>query len=217
MARPYHPGPKQFVFTTGDGDDQQVSVDDPQQAYMAFSAFFRGREAETYTIRDEAAGQSLVLMPGRGVISRIQGADQPRAEYFRAGRANRYLPSAMLFFENGYAGLDRFGQWFSDLADLDASPETRGAAFAATITTEEGALQEVARIWADSGCVDPSDRYYVFFHTRSADEDRAERATVLKLIGFLGLERVDAPAGATGGEVWVRTDPRLEVECARWS
>jgi hypothetical protein len=217
MARPYQPGPKQFVFTAGDGDDQQVSVGDPQEAYMAFSAFFRGREAGTYTIRDEAAGQSLVLMPRQGVISRIRGAGQPRAEHLRAGRANRYLPSAMLFFENGYAGLDRFGQWFSDLSDLDASPETRGAAFAATITTEEAALQEVARIWADSGCVDPSDRYYVFFHAHDVDEDRAERATVLKLIEFLGLERVDAPAGATGGEVWVRTDPRLEVECARWS
>ncbi|WP_194822611.1 hypothetical protein [Micromonospora sp. S-DT3-3-22] len=217
MARPYEPGPKQFVFTVGDGDDQQVSVGDPQQAYMAFSAFFRGREAETYTIRDEAAGQSLVLMPGRGVISRIGGADQPRAEHLQAGRANRYLPSAMLFFENGYAGLDRFGQWFSDLSALDASPETRGAAFAATITTEAAAFQEVARIWADSGCVDPSDRYHVFFDAHGVDDDRADRATLLKLIEFVGLERVDAPAGAAGGEVWVRTDPRLEVECARWS
>lgn len=66
MARPYHPGPKQFVFSAGDGDDQPVSVGDPQEAYEAFSAFFRGRESDTYTIRDEAAGQRLVLMPRRG-------------------------------------------------------------------------------------------------------------------------------------------------------
>lgn len=217
MARPYQPGPKQFVFAAGDGNDQQVSVGDPQEAYMAFSAFFRDRESDTYAITDEPAGQSLVLMPRAGVISRIKDADRPRREYLQVDRGNRYLPSAMLFFENGYAGLDRFGQWFADLADLDASPETRGAARAASITTEAAAVEEVARIWAASGIVDPSDQYYVFFDSHGVDDDRAERAVLLKLIEFLGLERVDAPAEAAGGEVWVRADPRLDVEFARWS
>ncbi|MFF3617472.1 hypothetical protein [Streptomyces sp. NPDC002580] len=217
MARPYDPGPKQFVFAVGDGNDQQVSVGDPQEAYVAFSAFFRGRDADIYTINDEPAGQSLVLMPGQGLISRIKDTDQPRSEYLQVDRANRYLPSAMLFFENGYAGLDRFGQWFSDLSDLDASPETRGAARAATITTEAAAIEEVARIWVDSGSVDPSDQYYVFFDSHGIDDDRAERAVLLKLIESLGMERVDAPAEAAEGEVWVRTDPRLDAECARWS
>ncbi|MFF3213004.1 hypothetical protein ACFYYB_20320 [Streptomyces sp. NPDC002886] len=216
MARPYKPGPKQFVFAVGDGNDQQASVADAQEAYMAFSAFFRDRDSETYTINDAASGQSLVLMPGQGVISRIKDAG-PRSEYLRVDRGNRYLPSAMLFFENGFAGLDHFGQWFPDPADLDASPETRGAARAATITTEAAAIGEVARIWADSGYVDPSDQYYVFFDSHGIDEDRAERAELLKLIEFLGIERVDAPDGAAGGEVWVRTDPRLDAECARWS
>ncbi|MFD6888194.1 hypothetical protein [Streptomyces sp. NPDC059957] len=217
MARPYDPGPRQFVFAIGDGNDRQVSVGDPQEAYVAFSAFFRGRDSDTYTIKDEPSGQSLVLMPGQGVISRIRGADQTRAEYLQVDRGNRYLPSAMLFFENGYAGLDRFGQWFSDLSDLDASPESRGAARAATITTEAAAIEEVARIWADSGYVDPSDQYYVFFDSHGVDDDRAERAELLKLIEFLGIERVDTPTGAAGGEVRVRTDSRLDIEFARWS
>ncbi|MEU9358238.1 hypothetical protein AB0D35_09020 [Streptomyces sp. NPDC048301] len=217
MARPYTPGPKQFVFAAGDGDGQLVSVGDPQEAYVAFSAFFHERESDTYTINDAAAGQSLVLMPGRGLISRISDADRPRSEHLKAGRANRYLPSAMLFFENGYVGLDHFGQWFPDLADLDASPEDRGAARAATITTEAAAIEEVGRIWGDSGIVDPSDQYYVFFDSQDADDDRAERAELLKLVEFLGLERVDAPAEAADGEVWVRTDTRLDVEFARWS
>ncbi|MFF9909017.1 hypothetical protein [Streptomyces sp. NPDC013457] len=217
MARPYNPGPKQFVFTVGDGNDQQVSVGDPQEAYVAFSAFFRDRASDTYTINDGLSGQSLVIMPGRGVISRIQHADQTRSEYLRVDRSNRYLPSAMLFFENGYTGLDHFGQWFPDLADLDGSPETRDAARAATITSEAAAIREVARIWADSGYVDPSDRYYVFFDSHDADDDRADRAVLLKLIEFLGIERVDTPAGGAGGEVWVRTDPRLDIEFSRWS
>ncbi len=217
MARPYTPGPKQFVFAVGDGNDQQVSVGDPQEAYMAFSAFFRGRESDTYTIEDGSTGQRLILMPRQGVISRIKDADQPRSEHLRVDRGNRYLPSAMLFFENGYAGLDYLGQWFPDLSDLDASPESRGAARAATITTAAAAVEEVARIWADSGIVDPSDKYYVFFESHDVDDDRAERAELLQLIEFLGLERVDAPAEAAGGEVWVRTDPRLDVEIARWA
>ncbi|MBO4161706.1 hypothetical protein [Micromonospora antibiotica] len=217
MARPYEPGPKQFVFTAGDGSVEHVSVGDPQEAYLAFSAFFRGRDCDTYTIEDEAAGQRVVLMPRAGVISRIRRGDQPRSEHLRTDRANRYLPGAMLFFENGYGGLDRFGQWFPGRADLDASPEARGAARAATFTTEAAAIVEVARIWADSGCVDPSGEYHVFFDSHGVDDDRAERAELLQLIGFLGLERVDAPAGAAGGEVWVRTEPRLDAECARWS
>ncbi|MGW2841522.1 hypothetical protein ACWCWD_27470 [Streptomyces sp. NPDC001493] len=217
MARPYHPGPKQFVFVVGDGDDQQVSVGDPQEAYVAFSAFFRERDSDTYTIEDVRAGQRLVLMPGRGVLARTEFADRRRSEYLKVDRANRYMPSAMLFFENGYAGLDHFGQWFPDLADVDASPETRGATRAAAITTEAAAIVEVARIWADSGFVDPSDQYYVFFGSHGVGEDRAERAVLLRLIEFLGLERVDAPAEAADGEVWVRTDPRLDAECERWS
>ncbi|MGC4876074.1 hypothetical protein ACLQ26_07390 [Micromonospora sp. DT43] len=217
MARPYNPGPKQFVFAVGDGNDQQVSVGDPQEAYVAFSAFFRSRDSDTYTIKDEPARQSLVLMPRRGLISRIKDADQPRSEHLQVDRANRYLPSAMLFFEKGYTGLDYFGQWFSDLSELDASPEVRGAARAATMTTEAAAIGEIARIWAASGSVDPSDQHYVFFDSCDVDDVRAERAELLQLIEFLGLERVDAPAGAAGGEVWVGTDPRLDVECARWS
>ncbi|MFE7098473.1 hypothetical protein [Streptomyces erythrochromogenes] len=217
MARPYNPGPKQFVFAVGDGNDQQVSVGDPQEAYMAFSAFFRDRDSDTYTISDGPSGQSLVIMPKQGVISRTKEADRPRSEYLRVDRGNRYLPSAMLFFENGYAGLDRFGQWFSDPADLDASPETRGVARAAAITTEAAAIEEVARIWGDSGCVDGSDQFYIFFDSHGVDDDRADRAELLKLIEFLGLERVEAPAEAAEGEVRVRTDTRLDSAFARWS
>ncbi|MGW2277282.1 hypothetical protein [Streptomyces sp. NPDC001770] len=218
MTRPYRPGPKQFVFAVGDGNDQHVSVSDPQEAYVAFSAFFRGRDSGTCTVEDVRAGQRLVLMPGQGVIARFEAADQrTRSEYLRVDRANRYMPSAMLFFENGYAGLDHFGQWFANLADVDASPETRGATRAAAITTEAAAIVEIARIWADSGIVDPGDQYYVFFDSHDAGDDRAERAELLGLIEFLGLERVDAPAEAADGEVWVRTDTRLDAEFERWS
>ncbi|KWV33588.1 hypothetical protein [Micromonospora rifamycinica] len=217
MARRYRPGPKQFVFTVGDGDDREVPVADAQEAYWAFAAFFRERESDTYTIEDTSAKQRLVLMPRLGVISRFGYGDQPRSEHLRVDAVNRYIPAAGLFFENGYAGLDRFGQWFPDLSDLDLAPEARGAARAATFTTEAAALEETARIWANSGIVDPIGRYHVFFDSHGVDDDRAERAELLQLIEFLGLERAEPPAGAAGGEVWVRSDPRLDAACARWA
>lgn len=65
--------------------------------------------------------------------------------------------------------------------------------------------------------MDPSGRYHVFFDSHDVDDDQAERAELLKLIEFLGMERVDPPTEAAGGEVWVRTDARLDAECARWS
>lgn len=49
------------------------------------------------------------------------------------------------------------------------------------------------------------------------DDDRAERAELLTLVEFLGLERVAAPAEAADGEIGVRTEPRLDVEFAMWS
>jgi hypothetical protein len=217
MARAYRPGPKEFVFGGGDGNDQRVVVADAQEAYVAFSEFFRGQEADTFTIDDEPAGQRLVLLRGQGVIARIKGADQPQTEYLKVDRPNRYTPSAMLFFENGYAGLDHFGQWLADLGDLDASPEARGALRAAAFTTEAAAIEEVGRIWGDSGIVDPSNQWVVFFESQGVEDDPAERAELLVLIEFLGLERVDAPAEAADGEVWVRMDPRLDAEFERWA
>lgn len=218
MARPYKTGPKEFVFGADDGsDDVRAVAADPQEAYVAFSAFFRGHTAENFTIDDEASGQRLVLRTGDGVISRIDPAKDPSVEYLPVDRPNRYTPAAMLFFENGHAGLNRFGQWVSDLATTEGSPEERGAARAATFTTESAAIDELGRIWSDSGIVDPSDRFYVFFDSRVLSEDRSERAELLVLIDFLGLERVETPADAADGEVWVQRDPRIDAEVERWA
>ncbi|MGW5038865.1 hypothetical protein ACWEQK_12040 [Streptomyces parvulus] len=126
--------------------------------------------------------------------------------------ARRYDPGPQEFSTG-----DGEGGRGSDGTDLDASPERRGADRAAAFTTEAAAIEEVGRIWGDSGIVDPTDQYVVFFDSLEADEDRAERAELLTLLGFLGIERVEAPAGAPSGEVWVRTDPRLDREFARWS
>lgn len=219
MARPYPDGPKEFTFEAGE-QRHRVSASDPQYAYEAFSALYRDGDADTFSIVDEATGESVVLMPGKGLVARAKGPDG-RTEYFHAGTKNRYTPCAMRFFEDGHTGLDQYARWFADLADLDLPPETRGAARAATFTTEAAVIDEVGRIWGDSGIVDPSDEYYVFFESHAADgdddDDRAERAELLEFIEFLGLEQVAPPDDALDGEVWVRRDPRLDAGLERWS
>lgn len=94
-------------------------------------------------------------------------------------------------------------------------PAERGARWAAGITDEREARDEVLRIWADNGIVE--DDYYVFFHTDTVAESPEDRAALTVLIEILGLRRLPLPEGAADGEVWVRTDPRIDAELKNWA
>lgn len=217
MAHPQQPGPKTFVLTAGESSDAlRITAVDAQEASVVFRDFFRDGEAEMYTIDDESTGQRLTLEPGRGILSRVDPAKNPSTDYLSIDRPNRFRPAATLFFENGCAGLDNVGRWNPDRALVEGPPDELGAAWAAMFTTESAALEEMGRMWADQGYIDPSDRFVVFFDSRSLDEGRAERAELLVLIDVLGLERVDTPAEATPGEVWVRREARLDAELEQW-
>lgn len=216
--RRFDPAPKRFGFSDGE-DEVECSVDDPQAAYEAFGAFADDHPgADFLSLEDEAAGEGLALLLGNRAVARIrseEGADDPQVQY--VAHANGYGRFVMRFLEDGWAGLEHAGQWFDDIADLDATPEVRGERRAAAMATEQEAVDEVVRIWHDSGIVDESDEHYVFFHLSTPEELRAERAELVSLIATLGLDRVDPPAGAEAGEVWVRKDPRVEAEIERWS
>lgn len=82
---------------------------------------------------------------------------------------------------------------------------------------DQEALDRFYRIWADSGYNDRWDVHYVLFDSYDLDEVGDERDELLRLVETLGLERVDAPPGAATGEVWVRTDPRIDAGLANWS
>ncbi|MBW4717256.1 DUF6357 family protein [Saccharothrix obliqua] len=82
---------------------------------------------------------------------------------------------------------------------------------------DPGAVTSFCRIWADSGYNDRWDVHYVFFDGDAVEDVGEERDELLGLVRALGLERVDGPPGAGSGEVWVRTDPRVDAELARWS
>ncbi|GLY47775.1 DUF6357 family protein [Lentzea sp. NBRC 102530] len=79
------------------------------------------------------------------------------------------------------------------------------------------ALTRFCRIWADTGYNDRWDTHYVLFDSNTVEEAGPARDDLLELVRTLGLERVDAPPGASTGEVWVRTDPRIDAELGNWS
>ncbi|GHB07646.1 DUF6357 family protein [Streptomyces termitum] len=91
------------------------------------------------------------------------------------------------------------------------------AAVPAPAPADRETLDRFCRIWADSGYNDRWDVHYVFFDGHALERTGGSRDELLRLIGTLGLERVDAPPGAATGEVWVRTDPRIDAELGRWA
>ncbi|MBB5957253.1 hypothetical protein FHS29_003846 [Saccharothrix tamanrassetensis] len=91
-------------------------------------------------------------------------------------------------------------------------PERSGGA-----PLEREAVDRFCQIWADSGYNDRWDVHYVLFDGDTVEEAGEDRDELLGLVRTLGLERVDAPPGAATGEVWVRTDPRIDAELGHWS
>ncbi|MGW0857640.1 DUF6357 family protein [Streptomyces sp. NPDC002690] len=86
-----------------------------------------------------------------------------------------------------------------------------------TAPRDREAVDRFCALWADDGYNDRWDVHYVLFDGRTLDEAGDARDELLGLVRTLGLERVDAPPGAATGEVWVRTDPRIDAELERWS
>ncbi|UVS80491.1 DUF6357 family protein [Actinokineospora sp. UTMC 2448] len=104
------------------------------------------------------------------------------------------------------------------------SAEDIAKGFAATTTPEQEqtppdreAVDRFCQLWADSGYNDRWDVHYVLFDSHTLEETGEARNELLGLIRTLGLERVDAPPGAASGEVWVRSDPRIDAELGHWA
>lgn len=86
-----------------------------------------------------------------------------------------------------------------------------------TAPLDQETVDRFCRIWADSGYNDRWDVHYVLFDGCTLEETGEDRDELLGLIGTLGLVRVDTPPGAADGEVWVRTDPRIDSELGNWA
>lgn len=86
-----------------------------------------------------------------------------------------------------------------------------------TAPLDRDSVDRFCTIWADSGYNDRWDVHYVLFDGCTLEETSEDRDELLELIRTLGLVRVDTPPGAADGEVWVRTDPRIDSELGNWA
>ncbi|MFE9859363.1 DUF6357 family protein [Streptomyces sp. NPDC005780] len=98
-----------------------------------------------------------------------------------------------------------------------AATPASGQEQSVTAPLDQEAVDRFCKIWADSGYNDRWDVHYVLFDSCTLEETSEDRDELLGLIGTLGLERVDTPPGAADGEVWVRTDPRIDAELGNWA
>ncbi|MFJ8045806.1 DUF6357 family protein [Kitasatospora sp. NPDC096147] len=134
-------------------------------------------------------------------------------------------------------GVDRLLAGFLDPADLtpavvaEAAPWWSGEQIARGFAASAGpgaepaegepldpaAVDRFCRIWADSGYNDPWDVHYVLFDGDTVADAGEARGQLLEAVRTLGLVLVDSPPGAPDGEVWVRTDPRIDAELDRWA
>ncbi|MDX8050700.1 DUF6357 family protein [Lentzea sp. BCCO 10_0798] len=107
--------------------------------------------------------------------------------------------------------------WWSadDIAKGFAAAPERARSETAPLDRE--AVDRFCEIWADSGYNDRWDVHHVLFDSRTIEEAGEARDDLLSLVETLGLELVDTPPGAASGEVWVRTDPRIDAELGNWA
>ncbi|MFD0556462.1 hypothetical protein FB566_1702 [Stackebrandtia endophytica] len=82
---------------------------------------------------------------------------------------------------------------------------------------DQDTVDRFCKIWADSGYNDRGDVHYILFDGYTIEDAGDAYTELLGLIESLGLVRVDSPSTSPDGEVWVRTDPRIDAELEHWS
>lgn len=73
------------------------------------------------------------------------------------------------------------------------------------------AIGVLRRAWAATGFFDRWEVHWVLFDSCTLEQAGEARDELLQAIETLGLELVDSPPGSADGEVWVRTDTRLDL------
>ncbi|RSN05193.1 hypothetical protein DMC63_38770 [Streptomyces sp. WAC 05977] len=201
--------------------------EDPQ----AQAALYDGVPADLLALVTEADTTLEVSRPGGGTLAAATGVFTFSGPCAMADGLVSHLQETRLGIEDTGAGwlLDGFlaPESFTPDAVAEAvawwSAEDIARGFAAAGEQEQATpldqetVDRFCKIWADSGYNDRWDVHYVLFDSYSIEDAGEDRNELLGLVRTLGLERVDAPPGAADGEVWVRTDPRIDAELGRWS
>ena len=112
--------------------------------------------------------------------------------------------------------LKRFSAW---AAEEDEQPEDRLAGLRQP-KLDSKTLTAFCKMWASHGhnkYDGDTLTFHVLFDGGSSDDQSANRDELLRIIEALGLELVDTPKNAAEGSVWVRADPRVDLELEKWS
>jgi len=233
-------GERQLVFRDAEGHKRSFLMGD--RDHLKFSKAFDNfiekhvsEENSTFRLERVLTDEALIVETALGIIGRVRDGENPEASYRRYERRTDGAELQLRFAYNGYAALDAHGPWSSDRASLlpDDSfenlelawvrerrmREQRRREIAAMPKLDKQALNQFCKTWADSGFneyVSDSESYYVLFDSSTRQEVGAARDELLKSIEALGLQKAEAPASASSGEVWVHSDPRVDLELEKW-
>jgi hypothetical protein len=232
-----------LIFSDSLGHTKSFSYDEFN--WLKFAGAFRTKFLEkhisegntTFSIERPDDGEILRIETAVGIASRTRGGADGETQYCRFGR-NRSGDLASTFAAAGYAGLDAPWDWVAwtpdresllpessfvnhELEDVQAKVREaeRRRAIRALPKLDRKQLKTFCTAWADHGHneYDGADvSYHVLFDGRSLGEVSQERPALLATIAALGLEVVPTPAASADGEIWVRADPRVDLELEKW-
>ncbi|MBL3686102.1 hypothetical protein D3248_03910 [Leucobacter zeae] len=231
---------RQLVFRDAQGHQRSFAMGDRDHLKFskAFGDFIKKHVSEdntTFRLERTLTDETLIIETAVGIVGRVRGGAEPEADYRRYERRTDGADLQLRFAYRGCEALDAHGPWTRDRESLlpDDTFENAELAWVEDLRRQEArrresaampkldrkALQRFCRAWADTGYteyVSEQEAYYVLCDSRTLEEAGAARDELLHEIRTLGLQVVDTPAGAAGGEVWVRTDPRVDVELEKW-
>ncbi|MFC5058594.1 DUF6357 family protein [Saccharothrix xinjiangensis] len=150
--------------------------------------------------------------PSDGLVSRLQATRSG----IEATGLNRLLEVFLAPEDFTPAAVAEAARWWS-AEDVARGFAAAGREQPPTAPLDPEAVDRFCRTWADSGYNDRWDVHYVLFDSCTVEEAGEARDEALRVVEALGLERVDTPPAAATGEVWVRTDPRVDAELGHWS
>lgn len=217
-------------FIMGDRDHLKFST-----AFNDFVKKYVSEENVTFHLERVLTDEALIIETAHGIIGRVRNGLNREVSYRRYDRRTDGADVQLRFAYGGFDALDGHGPWTSDRESLLPGPSfenlelawtrelharaQRRREIAAMPKLDAKALKQLCKVWADTGYneyVSDTEVYYVLFDSRTREEAGAAREKLLEVIEILGLHLVETPASASSGEVWVRSDPRVDSELDKW-